>query len=157
MNVVLPPTCPVSDRTGEFVPLAVAGTVHGRLVEVLVASLDDVLAHIADWTGQDPGAIGCWGLRSDYSVPLTLPLRPKIGTARESMRTVHLVRLLPGEAHGGWVAALCGERLRILGVEVLPVGAGMPCAGCLAGGIAADQERADRVVTPRVDTPAVRS
>lgn len=157
MNVVLPPSRPVTDPTGDSVPLAVAGTVHGRLVEVLVASLDAVLGHIATWTEQDPAAIGCWGLRADYSVPLTLPLRPKVGTVRESLRTVHLVRLLPGEAHGGHVTALCGEGLRILGVEVLPVGAGMPCAGCLAGGIAADRERADRVVTPRVDVPAVHS
>jgi hypothetical protein len=116
--------------------------VLGRSVEVLVASLDDVLAHIAAWTAQDPAAIGCWGLRSDYSAPMTFPLRHKSGTVRESRRTVHLVRLLPGQAHGSTVTALCGERLWILGVEVLPVGAGMPCAGCLTDGLAAGRRPA---------------
>ena len=157
MDVALPPTSPVSGSADGSVPLAVAGTVHGRLVEVLVASLTDVLSHIATWTEDDPAAIGCWGLRSDYSVPLTLPLRCKAGTIRESRRTVHLVRLLPGEAHGATVTALCGERLRIIGVDVLPVGAGMPCGACLAGGLAGGAAGADRVVTPRADRPAVRS
>jgi hypothetical protein len=157
VNVALPPNRRVAESADHPVPLAVAGTINGRLVEVLVATLEDVLAHIASWTEQDPGAIGCWGLRADYSAPLTLPLRPKIGAVSESRRTVHLVRLLPGEAHGSTVTALCGERLQILGVDVLPIGAGMPCTGCLAGGIAAGRERADRVVTPCVDQSSVRS
>ena len=157
MNVAVPQSSPVPESNGHSVPLAVAGTVHGRLVEVLVATLSDVLAHIERWTEQDPAAIGCWGLRSDYSVPLTLPLRQKAGAVRESMRTVHLIRLLPGEAHGATVTALCGERLRILGVDVLPVGMGMPCGGCLAGGLAADRKRADRIVVSSADTPAVHS
>jgi hypothetical protein len=87
-------------------------------------------------------------------------LRQKAGAVRESLRTVHLVRLLPGEAHGGTVTALCGERLRILGVDALPVGAGMPCGGCLAGGLAADRgrvDRAHRIVVSGAETPAVHS
>lgn len=157
MNVAVPQSSPVPESNRHSVPLAVAGTVHGRPVEVLVATLPDVLAHIERWTEQDPSAIGCWGLRSDYSVPLTLPLRQKAGAVRESMRTVHLIRLLPGEPHGSTVTALCGERLRILGVDVLPVGMGMPCGGCLAGGLAADRNRADRIVVSSTDTPAVHS
>ncbi len=155
--MALQPTCPVPESDRCSVPLAVAGTVHGRVVEVLVATLADVLAHIATWTEQDPEAIGCWGLRADYSGPLTLPLRPKAGVVRESLRTVHLVRLLPGEPHGATVTALCGELLRILSVDALPVGVGMPCSACLAEGLAAERERADRVVIAGVDLPAVHS
>ena len=88
---------------------------------------------------------------------MTLPLRHKAGEVRESMRTVHLVRLLPGEAHGATITALCGERLRILAVDALPVGTGMPCAGCLAGGLAAERTRADRIVEAGPDAPAVSS
>lgn len=157
MNVAVPRTSPVPESDRHSVPLAVAGTVHGRLVEVLVATLPDVLAHIALWTEQDPAAIGCWGLRSDYSVPLTLPLRHKAGVVRESRRTVHLVRLLPGAAHGAAVTALCGERLRILTVEALPVGTGMPCTGCLAGGLATERKNTDRIVEHAPDVPAVSS
>jgi hypothetical protein len=157
VSVAVPPTGPVSDSPHRSAPLAVAGTVHGSPVEVLVASLDDVLAHIAAWTEQDPAAIGCWGLRADYSVPLTFPLRQKAGIVRESQRTVHLVRLLPGQPHGATVTVLCGERLRIFSVEVLPVGTGMPCTGCLAGGMTATRGTAGRVVLPEVDLPAVHS
>ena len=156
MNVAVSQLSPVDESDRHPVPLAVAGTVHGRPVELLVATLPDVLTHIARWAEQDPAAIGCWGLRSDYSIPLTLPLRQKAGAVRESRRTVHLIRLLPGEAHGATVTALCGERLRILGVDVLPVGTGMPCGGCLAGGLAADRKR-DRIVMSSTDTPAVHS
>jgi hypothetical protein len=142
-------------RLGGDVPLAVAGTVHGQPVEVLVADLADVLAHIDVWTEQDPGAVGCWGLRADYSGCLTLLLRRRAGAIAERLRTVHLVRLAPGEPHGATLAALCGERLTVLGVDVLPVGAGMPCDGCLAGSLVAERSESDRVVTARVDVPAV--
>jgi hypothetical protein len=131
--------------------------VHGQSVEVLVPDLADVLAHIVVWTEQDPDAIGCWGLRADYSGSLTLPLRHRAGTVAERLRTVHLLRLAPGEPHGAAVAALCGERLTILGVDVLPVGAGMPCGSCLAGSLIAERAESDRVVTARVDVPAVSS
>jgi len=53
--------------------------------------------------------------------------------------------------------ALCGELLRILSVDALPVGVGMPCSACLAEGLAAERERADRVVIAGVDLPAVHS
>ncbi|HEY3611630.1 MAG TPA: hypothetical protein VGL06_29310 [Pseudonocardiaceae bacterium] len=142
-------------RLDDDVPLAVAGTVHGRAVEVLVADLAEVLAHIGGWTEQDPGAVGCWGLRADYSGSLTLLLRRRAGAIAERLRTVHLVRLAPGEPHGATLAALCGERLTVLGVDVLPVGAGMPCDGCLVGSLVADRSETDRVVTARVDAPAV--
>jgi hypothetical protein len=144
-------------RLDDDVPLAVAGTVHGRPVEVLVADLADVLAHIGVWTEQDPGAVGCWGLRADYSGSLTLLLRRRTGAIAERLRTVHLVRLVPGEPHGATLAALCGERLTVLGVDALPVGAGMPCDGCLAGSLVADRSESDRVVTACVDMPAVCS
>jgi hypothetical protein len=138
-------------------PLAVAGTVHGQPVEVLVADLVGVLGYIVAWTDQDPDAIGCWGLRADYSGSLTLLLRPKAGSVAERLRTVHLVRLAPGEAHGATLVALCGERLTVLGVDVLPVGAGMPCDRCLAGSLLAQRSASGRVVTARVDMPAVYS
>lgn len=157
MSLAVPPTRPVSESTDVTGPLAVAGTVHGRLVEVLVATLGDVLTRISMWTEQDPSAIGCWGLRADYSVPLTLPLRHKVGTVRETCRTTHLVRLMPGEPHGSYVAALCGERLTIVGVDVLPVGGGMPCSACLAGGLAGDRPQARRVVDSGPATPAVQA
>jgi hypothetical protein len=157
VSLAVPPTGPVSDSRNRSAPFAVAGTVHGNPVEVLVASLDDVLAQIAAWTEQDPAAIGCWGLRADYSVPLTFPLRHKAGVVRESQRTVHLVRLLPGAPHGATVTVLCGERLRIFAVEVLPVGAGMPCAGCLAGGMTATRGAAGQAVLPDAELPAVHS
>jgi hypothetical protein len=159
VSVATPPACPVSDRSDHFAPLAVAGTVHGRQVEVLVASLADVLAHIAAWTEQDPDAVGCWGLRADYSDSLTILLRHKAGTVREGRRTVHLVRLMPGVPHGVALTALCGERLTLLGAEALPVGCGMPCDGCLAESLVDSLRRvgplSDRVVSPRVDLPAV--
>jgi hypothetical protein len=62
---------------------------------------------------------------------------------------------VPGEPHGGTLAALCGERLTVLGVDVLSVGAGMPCDVCLAGSLVAERSEIDRVVTARVDMPAV--
>lgn len=147
----------VSGVVDDAEPLAVAGTVHGQPVEVLVADLADVLAYIVAWTDQDPAAIGCWGLRADYSGSLTLLLRHKAGSVAERMRTVHLVRLAPGEPHGATLAALCGERLTVLGVDVLPVGAGMPCDRCIAGSLGAERSASDRVVTARVDVPAVCS
>jgi hypothetical protein len=150
----------VDGAVEEAEPLAVAGTVHGQPVEVLVADLSDVLAHIVAWTDQDPDAIGCWGLRADYSGSLTLLLRHKAGSIAERLRTVHLVRLSPGEPHGTALTALCGERLTVLGVDTLPVGAGMPCDGCLAGSLVAERSErseSDRVVTARVDPPAVYS
>lgn len=147
----------VTGAVDDAEPLAVAGTVHGQPVEVLVADVADVLAYIVAWTDQDPDAIGCWGLRADYSGSLTLLLRHKVGSIAERLRTVHLVRLAPGEPHGGTLTALCGERLTVLGVDVLPVGAGMPCDRCLAGSLLAERSESDRVVTARVDVPAVYS
>jgi hypothetical protein len=155
VSVALPPACHVSGVADHAVPLAVAGTVHGRPVEVLVADLADVLAHIAAWTEQDPDAVGCWGLRADYSGSLTLLLRHKAGAVAECVRAVHLVRLAPGEPHGGALAALCGERLTVLGVDVLPLGAGMPCDRCLAGNLIAERSESDRVVTAHAELPAV--
>jgi hypothetical protein len=45
--------------------------------------------------------------------------------------------------------------LTVLGVDMLTVGAGMPCDACLAGSLVADRPESDRVVTARVDVPAV--
>jgi len=157
VSVALPPACRVAGVGDHEEPLAVAGTVHGRPVEALVVDLAGVLGYIGGWTERDPGAVGCWGLRADYSGSLTLLLRHQTGTVAERLRTVHLVRLAPGEPHGAVVAALCGERLSIVGVDVLPVGAGMPCGGCLAGSVVAERAESDRVVTARVDVPAVYS
>ncbi|HEX4700587.1 MAG TPA: hypothetical protein VH352_00525 [Pseudonocardiaceae bacterium] len=154
MNVVLS-ACVVFGPTDRSRPLAVSGTVHGRVLEVLVAGLPDVLACIAEWTAQDPDAIGCWGLRADYSETLTIPLRHKVGVVGEGRRTVHLVQLRPGVPHGGTVTALCGERLTVLGAEVLSLGAGMPCDGCLARGLAAEAPIPDRAVAASADLPAV--
>jgi hypothetical protein len=160
VKVPVPLTSGVPDSDRCSVPLAVAGTVHGRLVEALVGTLSEVLAQIARWIEVDPAAIGCWGLRTDYSDPLTLSLRGTAGTVRESMRVVHLLRLRPGEPHGSTVTVLCGERLRIVGVEVLPVGTGMPCSACLAGGLSADfadREPPARIVTWPGDRPELNS
>jgi hypothetical protein len=116
-------------------PFAVAGTIHGRRVEALVSGVPDVLAQIAQWTQDDPDAIGCWGLRDDYSEPLILPVRRTPGSVREGARAAHLVRLLPGESIGGVLTAVCGERLPLMDVDALPLGIGMPCEGCLADSV----------------------
>lgn len=117
--------------TGRDVPLVVSGTVHGHASMVMVAGLSDVVAQIAHWTRDDPDASGSWGLRADYSEPLIIPVRRASGAANEGARAAHVVRLLPGESHGGMLAALCGERLPLAGVDVLPLGEGMPCERCL--------------------------
>lgn len=114
-------------------PLTVQGTVHGHPVEVLVTGLPEVVAQISHWVRDDPDAVGCWGLRADYSESVLIPVRRKVGSVRESRRAAHMVRLLPGQAHGGELMAMCGERLPLLGVDVLPLGVGMPCERCLAG------------------------
>jgi hypothetical protein len=114
-------------------PLTVQGTVHGHHVEALVTGLPDVVAQISRWVWDDPDAVGCWGLRTDYSESVLIPVRRKVGSVRESRRAAHVVRLLPGESHGSELVAMCGERLSLLGVDVLPLGVGMPCERCLAG------------------------
>jgi hypothetical protein len=134
-------------HSGPDLPLRVVGTVHDRRVEALVSGLSDVLAQIARWTRDDPDAIGSWGLRDDYSEPLMIPVRRKAGSAGEggldrigadgsargeSGRVAHVVRLIPGEPHGGMVTAVCGERLPLLGIDALRLGVGMPCERCLA-------------------------
>lgn len=116
---------------GPHVPLVVSGTVHGRPVQVWVSGLPDVVAQIAAWTRDDPDALGSWGLREDYSEPLMIPVRRAPGVVEESKRAAHMVRLLPGEAVGAMLVTLCGARLPLVGVEVLPLGAGMPCERCL--------------------------
>lgn len=112
-------------------PLVVSGTVHGHALRVMVAGLSDVVARIAHWIRDDPDASGSWGLRADYSEPLIIPVRRARGGVAEGARAAHVVRLLPGEPHGGMLAALCGERLPLVGVDVLPLGHGMPCERCL--------------------------
>jgi hypothetical protein len=114
-------------------PLAVRGTVHGHQVEVLVTGLPDVVAQIGCWVREDPDAVGCWGLRADYSESVLIPVRRQAGAIRESRRAAHVVRLLPGQSHGGHLVAVCGDRLPLLEVDVLPLGVGMPCERCLAG------------------------
>jgi hypothetical protein len=119
-------------------PFVVAGTIHGRRVEALVSGLPDVLAQIASWTRDDPDAVGCWGLRDDYSEPLMMPIRRTAGSVRgETARAAHLVRLLPGEPNGGVLTAVCGQRLPVVGVDALPLGDGMPCERCLAESVLA--------------------
>jgi hypothetical protein len=113
-------------------PFVVTGWVHGRDVAVMAASLSDVVSHIARWTATDPDAFGCWSLRDDYSEPLHIVVRHRRGRVREARRSAHVVRLLPGAARGALLVTLCGERLTILDAEALPVGAGMPCAPCVA-------------------------
>jgi hypothetical protein len=98
--------------------------------------LSDVLERIADWTADDPDASGSWGLRDDYSEPLIIPVRRAAGAVREGARATHVVRLLPGVAHGATLVAMCGERLPLVGVDVLALGDGMPCEWCLAGVVA---------------------
>jgi hypothetical protein len=97
--------------------------------------LPDVLAQIALWTGDDPDAVGCWGLRDDYSEPLMVPVRRTAGSTNEGGRAAHVVRLLPGAPHGGVLTAVCGERLPLVGVDALPLGDGMPCERCLVGSV----------------------
>jgi hypothetical protein len=128
-------TAALSAAVQDEKPFAVAGTIHGRRVEVLVSGLPDVLAQIAQWTQDDPDAIGCWGLRDDYSEPLMLPVRRTADSVRESARAAHLVRLLPGEPIGGVLVAVCGARLPVMEVDALPLGIGMPCEGCLADSV----------------------
>jgi hypothetical protein len=112
-------------------PLVVRGTVHGGSLEVLVTGLPEVLAQIGRWAMADPDAVGCWGLRHDYSESVVIPVRQRPGAVAESRRTAHVVRLSPGESHGGTLVAACGERLPLLAVDVLPLGVGMPCQACL--------------------------
>lgn len=119
--------------------LFVYGTVHGRRAEALVTGLAEVVERIAGWVADDPGALGSWGLRDDYSEPLMMPVRWRTPAGHETLRVAHLVRLLPGESHGATLRTLCGERLALLGVEVLALGAGMPCERCLAEGLLAAQ------------------
>jgi hypothetical protein len=114
-------------------PLTVQGTVHGHRVEALVTGLPDVVTQISHWVRDDSAAVGCWGLRADYSESVLIPVRRKVGSVRETRRAAHVVRLLPGESHGGELVAMCGERLPLLGADVLPLGVGMPCERCLAG------------------------
>jgi hypothetical protein len=116
-------------------PLAVSGTVLGRRVAALVTGIPDVITQIGRWVRDDPGAVGCWGLREDYSGELLVPVRRTAGSATERRRAAHVLRLLPGQAHGGVVAAVCGERLPLLDVDVLELGAGMPCGRCLVRSI----------------------
>jgi hypothetical protein len=124
-------------HSGPELPLSVVGTVQGCRKEALVSGLSDVLAQIARWTMDDPDAVGCWGLRDDYSEPLMIPVRRRAGSAVEgcpgqSRRVAHVVRLVPGEPHGGVVTAVCGERLPLVGIDALRLGIGMPCERCLA-------------------------
>lgn len=137
MSLAVPPITR-STSVDVDAPLVVTGTVWNRPVEAMVCDLADVLDRIALWTEQDPDAIGCWGLRRDYSGPLTIPVRCRPGRVREARRIAHLLRLLPGEPHGGVLVALCGERLSLLDIETLRIGAGMPCELCLARGLAAE-------------------
>ena len=116
-------------------PLAVSGTVLGRQVAALVAGIPDVVTQIGQWVRDDPAAVGCWGLRRDYSGELVIPVRRSAGSVAERLRTAHVLRLRPGQAHGGLVAVVCGERLPLLDLEVLQLGAGMPCCLCLVGSI----------------------
>lgn len=116
-------------------PLAVSGTVLGRQVAALVTAIPDVIAQIGQWVRDDPGAVGCWGLREDYSGELVIPVRRVPGSATERRRAAHVLRLVPGQAHGGVVAAVCGERLPLLDLEPLELGAGMPCGRCLVSSI----------------------
>ena len=120
-----------SSGVSAVTPLAVAGTVHGRTMEVLVTGLSDVLAQIATWTADDPDAIGCWGLRDDYSEPLIVHVRLQDSGHGQTHRAVHLLCLRPGEAHGRTLVALCGQLLSLVGVVPMELGAGMPCESCL--------------------------
>jgi hypothetical protein len=134
LAVVVPGDCAADsphrdDVPSADVPLAVSGTVAGRPVVALVTGLPDVLARIAAWTDEDPGALGWWGLREDYSEPLILPVRRCAGSA--GSRVAHLVCLLPGERHGATLTARCGDRLSLVDVAVVAVGEGMPCEPCL--------------------------
>jgi hypothetical protein len=113
------------------------------MVEVLVTGLTDVLAQIAAWTADDPDAIGCWGLRHDYSEPLVVPVRLRDGGTGRACRTVHLLQLRPGEAHGRTLVAMCGEPLSLVSVTPMAVGSGMPCEPCLAHHVAHDTCRDD--------------
>jgi hypothetical protein len=116
-------------------PLAVTGTVLGRQVAAFVLAIPDVIAQIGQWVRDDPNAVGCWGLREDYSGGLVIPVRRSAGSVAERRRAAHVLRLVPGQAHGGVVAAVCGERLPLLDLEVLELGAGMPCGRCLVSSI----------------------
>lgn len=113
-------------------PLTVSGTVLGRRMAARVAGIPDVIAQIGQWVRDDPAAVGCWGLRQDYSGELVILVRRSVGSVAERRRAAHVLRLLPGQALGGIVAAVCGERLPLLALDVLELGAGMPCGGCLA-------------------------
>lgn len=156
MSVTVPPMTRSAGRELEA-PLVVSGTVWNRRVEALVCGLADVLDRIAGWTEQDPEAIGCWGLRRDYSESLTIPVRCRKGRVREGRRIAHLVRLLPGEPHGGTLAALCGERLSLLDIETLRIGAGMPCELCLARGLVSDVPVSSSAPGRRVEVRPVRA
>ena len=112
-------------------PFLVSGTVHGQSVVTAVASPAEVLDGILRWCDEDPDATGYWRLRSDYSDPVTIIARLKLGLVRETRRMAHLFRLLPGVPQGDKLTARCGDTLPIAGMEWLSVGAGMPCESCL--------------------------
>lgn len=122
-------------------PLAVSGTVFGRQVAALGTGIPDVIAQIGQWVRDDPTALGCWGLREDYSGELMIPVRMPAGAVAERRRAAHVLRLLPGQAHGGVVAAVCGERLPLVDLDVLELGAGMPCCACLMGSVSQEPFR----------------
>lgn len=152
MTVVLPMDSVPTPDGDHRPPFAVAGTVHGRPVEALVTGLAEVLARIAAWTGDDPEAIGCWGLRHDYSESLIMPVRRRRGSVDEWRRVVHLVRLCPGEPHGGTLTAMCGEQLSLVAVDAVTLGQGMPCELCLTRPLSvSDGQRLQGAIVERLD------
>lgn len=114
--------------SGRFV---VGGTLHGRTVTVAVSSPAEVIAEIAGWVAADPSATGFWGLAEDYSDPVTLVARDRPGLVPEGDRVAHVFPLVPGVRQGMVLTSSCGAEYLITDLEWLPLGAGMPCEGCL--------------------------
>jgi hypothetical protein len=110
----------------------VAGTVLGEARTARVAGPATALATVVSWCERDPEASGAWYLDERCPVPVTVPVRLRPGVAPESHRAAHLVVFAPGARQYDAVSALCGAELRLVDVQWLPLGSGMPCERCLA-------------------------
>lgn len=112
-------------------PFVVAGTVLGGSRVARVADPATALATVVSWCDRDPQASGTWYLDEGFREPVTVPARLRQGLVPESQRSAHLVVFAPGARQYAAVSTLCGEEFRLVDVDWLPVGSGMPCERCL--------------------------
>lgn len=115
-------------------PFMVVGRVNGHEEAARVASPDDALAHMLEWSREDENAAAVWYLREDWPTPVTLIGRPVPGAVGETRRCAHLFHVRPGAVLWGSITARCGTELLLTEIEWLRLGAGMPCECCLVTG-----------------------